>query len=222
MATKSLTAEKRIVLGRKVKRLRREGVLPANIYGNGVESLAVQVKTDEFKKVFSQTGETGLVDLKVSGEGRPVLIHNIQRDPVSGLPLHIDFLQVDLKEKVAATVPVELVGDSPAQKEGGIVVQQMHEIEVEALPADLPEKIEVDVSGLLNINDAISVKDIKVDKARVEVKEDLERVIVNVAPPVKEEEVVTPPAEEAAPAEGETPPGTPSEEQTEEEKTKEE
>lgn len=207
MAARKLTAEERKVLGRKVKQLRRAGILPANIYGKKLKSRAVQVRLDEFQKVFGETGETGLVELKVNGEAYPVLIHNVQLDPVGDFPLHADFLKVDLKEKVGATVPIELVGESPAEKEGGVVVQQMHEIEVEALPTDLPEKIEVDVSALSEIDQAIKVGELKVDKTKVEVKEDPERIVVSIAPPAKEEEVAPPPAtEEAAPVEGEQAP----------------
>lgn len=222
MAKRVLKTEKRNVLGRKVKRLRREGVLPANIYGRKAKSLAVQVKLDEFQKVFSEAGETGLVELKLNDKVHSVLIHNVQLDPVTDKPLHADFLEVDLKEKVAATVPIELIGESPAEKEGGVVVQQMHEVEVEALPTDLPEKIEVDISGLLEIDQAVKAGELKVDKTKVEIKEDPERIVVSVAPPAKEEEVAPPPAaEEAAPAEGEqAPTGETAEAPAEEKKEK--
>lgn len=206
MATRKLTAEKRTVFGRKIKGLRRAGILPANIYGKKIDSLAVQVKQEEFDKVFAEAGETGLVELKVGDAVHPVLIHNLQTNPVTDQPLHADFLEVNLKEKVTATVPVELVGEAPAEKEGGVVVQQMHEVEVEALPTDLPEKIKVDISGLAEIDEAIKAGELKVDKAKVEIKEDPERIVVSIAPPAKEEEVAPPPAaEEAAPAEGEAP-----------------
>lgn len=224
MAKRVLTAEKREIFGRKIKKLRREGLLPANIYGRNIKSLAVQVKTDDFQKVFDEAGETGLVELKVNGEVHPVLIHNLQTDPVTDLPLHADFLEVNLKEKVVATVPVELVGEAPAEKEGGVVVQQMHEVEVEALPTDLPEKIEVDISGLANIDDAVKVGELKVDRSKIEIKEDdPERIVVSITPPTKEEEVA-PPAEEA-PAGGEEAPAEEGEKEEEgqvEEEKKEE
>ncbi|MBI2007192.1 MAG: 50S ribosomal protein L25 [Candidatus Blackburnbacteria bacterium] len=206
MATRKLTAQERKVFGRKVGRLRREGILPANIYGKKIKSLAVQVKQEEFDKCFAEAGETGLVELKVDNTVHPVLIHNLQRDPVTDQPLHADFLEVSLKEKVTATVPVELVGKSPAEKEGGVVVQQMHEVEVEALPTDLPEKVEVDISGLTEIDQAIKAGELKVDKTKVEIKEDPERIVVSVAPPAKEEEAAPPPVAEEAPAEGEQAP----------------
>lgn len=216
MDRQSLKAEKRKVLGRKVKQLRREGVLPANVYGKNLKSTAVQVPSDEFTKVFSEAGETGLVDLKVNGQEYPVLIHNVQTDPVTDQALHVDFLQVNLKEKVTAMVPLEFTGESPAEKsQEGIVVEQMNEVEVEALPTDLPEKITVDVSRLKKVDDAIHVKDLQVD---VELKEDPERIVVNVAPPAVEEVEEAPPAEEEGvpPAEEGEEVVSPEAEQTEE------
>lgn len=197
--THQLTAQKREITGRKIKKLRKEGILPANISGRDIESITIQVPTREFMKVYSEVGETGVVNVKIDSKEVPTLIHNVHTDPVSDLPLHADFLQVNLKEKVTATVPLEFVGEAPAEKEGvGIVVHQMREIEVEALPTDLPESIEVDISGLSEVDQAIHVSNLKVDRSKVEIKEeDPERIVVSVSAPTKEEEP------EAAPAEGE-------------------
>lgn len=196
-----LMVEKRSVLGRKVKKLRRQGLLPANVYGRDMKSLAIQTKINDFDKVYEMVGETGLVGLKINGDTYPVLIHNVARNPVTDDMLHVDFLRVNLAEKVTATVPVEITGEPPAERaEEGVVVQQMHEIEVEALPTELPEKIVVDVSGLTEVDAAIKVSDLKAPSG-VEIKDDPERIVVNIAPPAKEEEV-TPPAETA---EGEVP-----------------
>lgn len=195
----TLKAEKRKELGRKVKSLRREGVLPANLYGRKVKSTALSVDLFEFVKVFKEAGETGLVELQVNGEKKPVLIHNVQFDPVSDSPLHVDFLQVDLKQKVTAQVPVELVGESPAEKQGlGTVVQYIDEIEVEALPADLPEKFEIDTSLLTEVDAMFQVKDLRVDAKKVDVKTDLEQILLKVEPPRKPEEEIAPPVEEEA------------------------
>lgn len=202
MADATLKAGKREILGRKVKKLRWEGILPANVYGKKVKSQALQVAIGDFKKIFASVGETGLVDLKTNGQTRPVLIHNVQLDPVTDEPLHADFLQVDLKVKVTATVPIEFVGESPAEKtQEGIVVEQITEVEVEALPTDLPDQITVDISGLEKVDDAVYVKDLNVDRSKVELKEDPEGIVVNVAPPAKEE--VAPPPEEVPGAEAE-------------------
>jgi len=202
----TLTSQKREIVGRKVKGLRSQGLLPANIYGKKVKSLAVTVGLKEFEDVFKKAGETSLVTLVVKNgksEERAVLVSNVQKDPVSDSFIHIDFRQVDLKEKVTAEVPVELKGESPAEKTSvGTVVQYVDEIEVEALPADLPEKFEVDISALAEVDQAIFVKDLKIDKAKVELKTDPESILVKVEPPQKEEEVAPPPTEEVA-AEGE-------------------
>jgi large subunit ribosomal protein L25 len=202
-----LKAETRKVLGRKVKNLRKQGILPGNVYGKKIKSEAVQVSLKDFEKVYKEVGETGLLSLKVGNSDKPVLVHNVQTNPVTGDIIHVDFLQVDLKEKVTAEVPVELTGESPAEKQAiGTVVQQINEIEVEALPTDLPEKFEVSVEGLSEVDQAIFVKDLKVDKSKVEIKADPEAIVAKVEPPQKEEVVVPPVAPEGeAPAEGTTP-----------------
>jgi large subunit ribosomal protein L25 len=205
----TLKAEKRKILGQKVKTLRKEGVLPANIYGKKVKSLAIQIPMNEFEKVYKEAGETGIIEIAVDSSKRPVLINNVQVHPVTDMLIHVDFLQIDLKEKVTADVPVDLIGESPAEKSGlGTVVQQMNEIEVEALPTDLPEKFEIDLSKLTKVDMAVLVKDLDVDKKKVEIKSDAEQILVKVEPPRKEEEVIAPvetEEEEGVTEEGEEP-----------------
>lgn len=206
-----LAAQPRKVVGRKVKKLRGEGLLPANIFGKGVKSTSIAVSLADFLKVFEKAGETGLVALKLEGkkdgEDRVVLVSNVQKDPISGTPLHVDFRQVDLKAKITAQVPVEFVGESPAEKQSlGTVVKHINEIEVEALPADLPDRFEVDLSILAEVDQAIFVKDLKHSKD-VEIKSDAEAIVAKVEPPQKIEEVAPAPAAEVA-AEGEVPAGT--------------
>lgn len=197
----TLKSEKRELFGRKVNRIRKIGKIPANIFGKDVKSHAISVDSKEFTDVFKKAGETQIIDL----EGKSVLVSNVQVDPVLGQVIHIDFRQVDLKEKIEAKVPVELVGESPAEKQNlGTVVQQISEIEVEALPSDLPEKIIIDASILTEVDQAIYVKDLKVDK-NVEVKTDGESIVVKIEPPTKEEVVEVKPLEGEVPAEGEKP-----------------
>ena len=205
----SLKADKRKVTGRKVKKLRREGILPANVYGKKIKSESVQVDASEFMKVYREVGETGLVELVLDGKHKPVLVHNVQLDPVTDVVLHADLLQVDLKEKVTAQVRVELTGESPAEKQGlGTVVQYVDEIEVEALPGDLPDKFEVDASSLTEVDQTVFVKNLPVDSKKVEIKADTEQIVVKVEPPKKEEEVEAPPTEaEEVAVEGEAPTG---------------
>ena len=194
-----LTVEKRKVTGRKVRALRQQGILPANIYGKKEKSLVVQLEAKSFLPVFKEAGETSLIELKVADEkeARPVLIHNVQFHPVEETPLHVEFYQVDLKEKVTTKVPVELIGESPAIKDKiGILIQPLSEVEVEALPADLPEKIEVDISGLKAVDETVLVGSVKVSEG-VKILTDEKEVLVKIEPPAKEE-IAPPPVAEAA------------------------
>jgi len=162
MQAVTLKVEKRTVVGKKVKKLRKQGILPANVYGKQIESLAVQLPIKDFEETFKHTGETGLIDLHIGSEKKPVLIHNVQYDYVTHEPLHADFYQVNLKEKIKTMVPLVIVGEPKAVSEKlGLLLHLMHEVEVEALPADLPEKIEVDVTNLVSVNDQIIVSDLK-------------------------------------------------------------
>lgn len=208
MNKKVLNAESREVKGRKVKKLRQQGLLPANVFGKKIASESIQVSDKEFKIVYKEVGDTGLITLTVGKVEKPVLVHDVQVNPMTDEMIHVNFLQVDLKEKVEAEVPVELIGESPAEKQSlGTVVQYINEIKVEALPTDLPEKFEVDTSELAEVDQAIYIKDLKYDKSKVEVKNDPEEIVVKVEPPQKEEVVEVTPvvavgAEGAVPAEG--------------------
>lgn len=206
MKRPKLTVEKRKVLGKKVKKLRREGILPANIYGKDIKSLAVALPQKEFEKVFKEVGETGLVDVAVNGEVKPVLIHNVQIEPLSNQYLHADFYQVNLKEKIKAMVPVVIIGEAKAVLDKvGIVLQPLSEIEVEALPEDLPEKIEVNVEKLANLEEQIAVGDLKAMPG-VEILTDPEQVVVKIAALISKEaeELATQEAAAAEAAKAET------------------
>lgn len=196
----SLNGEKRTQIGRKVKKMRQAGKLPGTVYGKNVKSETVAVNYADFKKVYSEAGETGLVELKVNGEVKPVLIHNVQVDALSGLPLHAEFYQVDLKQKVHANVPVEFIGESPAVHEKqGVLLTILDEIEVEALPTDLPEKLEVDVSELAAVGQEIKVSDLKVPTG-VAVLTEPELTVVKVGALVTKEAEAEAAAEAAAAA----------------------
>jgi len=203
-----LKAEKRTVLGKKVKTLRKEGLIPAHIFGKGLKTLHVSVRDRDFLKVFDETGETGIVNIKVDSGEHPVLIRNVQEHPVTGKPLHIDFYQVNLKEKVAVNVPLEFEGEPAAvERKEGLLLMPISEIEIEALPADLPETIKVDVSKLEKIDDTIHVKDLKIDKSKIEILTDLEAIVATIGALVTKEmeevekEIETEQAEAAAEAE---------------------
>ncbi len=206
MSKQSLKAEKREITGRKVKNLRKQGLIPANVFGKKVDSLSIQVESKAFEEIYKEVGETGLVELSIGSEKRPVLVHGLQLNPKSDEVVHIDFLQVDLKEKVEAQVPVELTGESPAEKQSlGTVVQHINEITVEALPADLPEKFEIDKATLETVDQLIYVKDLKIDSSKVTIVTDGEAIVVKVEPPqkiVEEPVAATEDAEADASAEG--------------------
>jgi large subunit ribosomal protein L25 len=204
MDKKILKAEERNISGRKVKNVRKQGLLPGNVYGKNIKSQSVQVDRKEFELVYKEAGETGLITLQVGKEELPVLVNNVQKHPISDEIIHIDFRQVDLKAKVTAEVPVEVIGESPAEKQGvGTVVQYLKEVQIEALPADLLEKFEVDTSTLSEVDQAIYVKDLKIDSSKVEIKTNGDEIIVKVEPPQKEEVVEVPVAAEGeVPAEG--------------------
>jgi|SRR5579871_3655149 len=197
-----LKVTKREVFGKKLKALRREGILPGNIYGKGVTSLAVQVPTKEFLDLYKEVGATGLIDVEVGGETRPVLIHDVHVDHVNHVPLHADFFQVNLKEKVRTMVPVVIVGTPKAIEDKlGELLQTLNEVEVEALPADLPEKFEVDVTHLAAVDEQIAITDLKKPNG-VEILNEPTTVVAKIAAIVEEPEP-TPAEETAEGAEGE-------------------
>lgn len=221
MATKThkLSGEKRSIVGKKVKQLRANDVLPGNVYGKNIKSLAVQVGLKDFQTLYNEVGETGLVELTVAGEKKPhpVLIQNPQLHPVSGAYLHVDFHEVELTEKMRVQVPIELIGESPAaEKALGVLIQNINELEVEALPTELPESIDVDITNLKEVGDEIKVSDIKA-KAGYTITEEPETTIVRINPLEKEEEAAPAPADEGeeAPTEGEEKPAEDTEKSAE-------
>jgi len=212
----TLKAETRKIHGRKVKQLRRQGIIPANLYGKKVKSKSIQINEKEFKKVFDQAGETSIVYLQIGSSKTPhaVLINNIHLHPVSDTYLHIDFRQVDLTQKVKVSVPVEFKGESSAITEGAVLVQQFNELEVEALPTNLPEAIIFDLSQLKSVGDSLKLSDAQGAKdIDFELEDDTVIALVQEA---KEEEPLPTPEEEET-AEGEQAPE--GEEATSEEST---
>ncbi len=187
-----LAVQNRTSFGRSVKTLRKEGLIPAEFYGRGLPNAHVVIKQDEFKKIFKAAGENTVITLLVDGKKQPALIYDVQHNSVSGDVVHVDFYGVRMDEKIKAGIPLEFVGESPAVKEKqGILNKTISEIEVEALPADLPHSFKVDLSKLVDIDQSIYVKDLGIPK-NVSVELDPETVVVTVTPPKKEEEIVAP------------------------------
>ena len=195
-----IKAEVRTALGRKVKHIRKQGFIPATIYGKGLESKSVQFLAVELDKLFEEAGESTLVNLILENETLPILFRNPQYHAIEGNLIHIDCYKVNLKEKITTMVPIEFIGESQAVKDGNTLVTVTDEIEIEALPADLPEKIEIDLSVLENLESTITVADIKIDTSKLEIKTDMEQLIAKVEEPRAVEEVVAP-VEEVAPGE---------------------
>lgn len=186
----SLKAKERTISGKKVKHMRKAGEIPGNVYGNTAENEQVSVILSEFLPIFRQAGETRLINLKIGEERvRPVLVREIQHDPRSGQIYHIDFYQVNLKEKVKVPVPIELIGEEVETVKLGetVILQNLHQIEVEALPTDLIEKIEVDITALKNIDDAITVGELNYNREAITVLADPEEIVVKLAPAITEE-----------------------------------
>ncbi|MFH0750190.1 MAG: 50S ribosomal protein L25 [Candidatus Gottesmanbacteria bacterium] len=180
MSSHKLQADVRTITGKKVKTLRSGGQLPATVYGKGIVPQTISVAIPEFSTVYREAGETGLIELIIGEKKHSVLIHTVQVDPVRNNFVHVEFHEVNLKEKVHADVPVELTGEASAVKEKlGVLLPLMDHIEVEALPAELPEKIVVDISGLAVVNDQIIVGELTVPSS-VTVLTDPTRIVVKI------------------------------------------
>jgi len=163
METITLKVANREVLGKEVKALRREGITPANIFGHGIESQAVQTDTVEAQKVLAKAGTTHLISLRLPAkkESHRVLVKKVQRDIITGKLLHIDFYQVRMKDKVRVAVPLIFQGESPASdRKDLMLLESLSSLEVECLPDDIPESIPVDLSELAEAGDHLLVSDL--------------------------------------------------------------
>jgi large subunit ribosomal protein L25 len=213
-------AQIRKVLGKKVKKIRKEGFIPATIYGKRMESVSIQIEAKEFAKIFAEVGESGVVELLVDETKYPVLFKNPQYDPITSEYIHIDCHKVNLKEKIKASIAVELIGESDAVKAGNILVEVTDEIEVEALPNDLPENFTIDLATLTEVDQMITVADLKIDKSKVEILTPEDTVIVKTEAPRVEEviEEETPSPEDVPATEEKTEEGKEGENVTSEKK----
>jgi len=157
-----LLAQKREILGKKTKKLRSEGIIPAELYGHGTENVHLSIPKDKFVDIYKDAGEHAIVNVVIDGgESRPVLINEVQIDPVSDEILSVDLHQVNMDEKVSTNVPIDFIGESPAVVDmDGVLVKVMDEVEVEALPANIPSSIEVDLSQLTELDQSIYIKEI--------------------------------------------------------------
>lgn len=186
-------AKNRDLVTTSPKAVRREGFIPAVLYGHNIESTNLSVPSNEFEKLFRKAGESTLIELTTEdGKVHNVLIQEVQRHFLTTKPIHVDFLQVNMTETLKATVALEFIGESLAVKaEGGVLVKVMNEVEVECLPMDLPHNIEVDISAIKNFSDHITVKDLKVS-SKVKILTDADEVVAKVQPPRNVEAELTP------------------------------
>ena len=184
-----IEAKTREARGRQTVALRADGLVPAVMYGFDTEPKNITVDRNTFVKVYDQAGESTVVDLEIDGTKHPVLIAEIQRDPLTDFITHADFRRVDPKRKIEADIPLKLVGMAPAVKElGGTLVQSLEEVKVMSLPDALVHEIEVDVTKLTTFDDVIRVKDIVIPEG-IEVKSDADQAVASVQPPLSEAEL---------------------------------
>jgi large subunit ribosomal protein L25 len=188
MEKEVLKADKREVVGRKVRALRREGKLPAVIYGRHVDPMNISLDFHSASRILGRLTSSSLVTIELEGKQYPTLVREKQLDYIRNSLLHVDFLAVSLTEKITASVSIQLEGDAPAVKEyGAILVSGLTELEVECLPTDLPERFVVDISSLEGIGDGINVKDVT-GLENVEILSDPDEVIVVATAMAEEEE----------------------------------
>jgi large subunit ribosomal protein L25 len=209
-----LKAKNRTIFGKKVKNLREEGLVPAELFGHGIKNVHLSVSAKEFGKIYKVAGENTIITL-VTGDDKkiPVLISAVEHNALTDNLLSIDFYGVRMDEKIKIKIPVEFIGVAPALKSGHLLIRVTDEIEVEALPGKIPHNFKVDLSALENPGQGIHVNTLKAP-ADVKIITPGDLVIVTIGEKRKEEEVAPAPAtaETAAPAEAGT--ETKSEEET--------
>lgn len=185
MADVQLSVDQRVVTGKRVKSLRKQGLMPAHLYGRGTESLTIQIETSNIVHLLRTASRNAIIDLIVSGEGepRPVVLRGVQRNPITDELVHVDFYQISLTEKLRADVALHFTGEAPAvQVYSGVLLHSIDHITVEALPRAIPARIEVDISGLEELESALFVRDLPVPD-NVEVLTDLDMMVVKIGTP---------------------------------------
>lgn len=191
-----LHVETRELLGRKVAGLRRNGIVPAVMYGRGFDTFHLQVPLKAFESVYAEAGESTVVQIELGDQKYPVIIQEVVREPIKDQILHVDFYRVRLDEAISANVPLEFIGEAPAVQDfQGVLIKNISEIEVEGLPQDLPHNIEVDLSSLTEIGSQLNVGDLKVS-SKLKVKTDAMTPVALIQEQAKEEVIETAPTVE--------------------------
>lgn len=192
----TLEAKIREKTGKEVKSLRKKGILPAVLYGPKIKNLNIKFDLKEFEDIFEKAGESSLISLEVDKNKFLVLIHEIKKDPLTGKFIHVDFYQPILTEKIEAAVPIVFEGEAPAVKElNGTLVKEIQEVEVKALPQNLPREIKINVENLKTFEDEILIKDLKLPEG-VKIQRGPNEIVAIVTPPEKVEEELEKPIEE--------------------------
>lgn len=184
-----ISVDERAVSGKKTKRLRSAGIVPAVLFGKKAGSVSVQLDAKAFEALYREAGRTSIVRVSVNG-GAPtsVVIKSVQRHPLTGRALHVDFFAPDLTQEMAADIPIQFRGEAPAvEATGGYLLTSLDHLKVKALPADLPHEIVVDISPLVDLEAAIHVSDLVVDE-KVTVLNEPDEMVARVMPPRVEEE----------------------------------
>jgi large subunit ribosomal protein L25 len=198
--------EDREVTGKRVKFLRNKGTVPVHLFGHNVPSKTLQGDAVTLGKVIAHAGHTRLINLKIAGDSqnRVVMVKEVQKNPIKGNLLHVDFYQVNMAEKIKVEVPIVLVGESPALKiRENMLLQSIYSLHIECLPDKMPDNLPVDISIIKEVNQAVYVKDVKMADIAIMNDPDLTIAKVSLRPvEVVEEKVVAAAVEGAAPAEG--------------------
>jgi large subunit ribosomal protein L25 len=194
----TLNTTLRSVVGKQVKALRRAGQVPIVLYGRSIEPMLLQAEAKELMRVLRRAGFSRLISVNTNGDSRMALAREVQREPVSGALLHLDLLAVSMTESITIEVPVVLEGESPAVRQGlGVVMTGLTEIEIEALPGDLIDRIRIDLSRLKEVGDQITVADLVVPDT-ITVLSDADEMVARITYATIEKEEEAPAGEEAA------------------------
>jgi large subunit ribosomal protein L25 len=211
-----LTLDARTASGKENKRLRREGVLPGVVFGKGSESVPVQLDAKAFEALYKSAGRTGVVKLAVPGAKgtKSAMIKGVQRNPLSGRAVHVDFFLVDLTQEMQSEVPLTFVGVAPAiELSNGTLMTPLDHLKVRALPADIPHEIELDLSSLVDLEATLHVRDVVLPNDKVTILNEPEELLARVLPQRGEEEEEVVPAEEAGQEEAEAAQNVPATEE---------
>ncbi|WP_102273310.1 50S ribosomal protein L25/general stress protein Ctc [Cytobacillus massiliigabonensis] len=211
MTTVLQAQERKEFRGSALTRIRQDGNIPAVFYGAKLDSKSIYVSEADFTKVIRKVGRNGVISLELDGNKHNVVLSDYQADPIKHEVIHVDFLAVDMSKEITANVRINLVGDAPGVKDGGVMQQAMHELTVTATPDNIPQSVDIDVSNL-QVNETLTIADIQTNSGYTITDGD-EEVVASILPPRQEAEINSGEEQE---------PGTPDNEEGRETKSSEE